>query len=60
LLYGKYLSLMTPIPITHPWLLDTIAVKLRLTNLELIITIQSQRYSKIGTMQSQRLVRLGL
>ncbi len=35
--------------------LNITAVKLRLMHLDLIITIQVERYSKIGTMQSQRL-----
>ncbi len=34
--------------------LNITAVKLRLTHLNLIITIQVKRYAKIGTMQSQR------
>jgi hypothetical protein len=36
-------------------LLNITAVKLRLMHLDLIITIQVKRYSKIGTMQSQSL-----
>jgi hypothetical protein len=35
--------------------LNITAVKLRLAHLNLIITIQVERYSKIGTMQSKRL-----
>jgi hypothetical protein len=41
-------------------LLNINAVKLRPTHLDLIITIQVKRYSKIGTMQSQRLFQLRL
>ncbi len=40
--------------------LNITSVKLRLTQLDLIVTIQVKRYSKIGTMQSQRLFQLRL
>jgi hypothetical protein len=35
--------------------LNITAVKLRLMHLDLIVTIQVKRYSKIGTVQSQKL-----
>jgi hypothetical protein len=40
--------------------LNITTVKLRLMHLNLVFTIQVERYSKIGTMQSQRLFWLRL